>query len=430
MSKLIVEVSKIISVEKHPNADLLDICKVRGWSVIVQKNSFKVGDLCIYFPPDSLIPSSIYNGRLNVSKYLHDISKDLNLIDYKRVVATRLRGIPSFGLIMPLDFSKGDDPNWVEGTDVLDYFEVKKYDPPVKIAEGEVEIQSSKFFDYTSIENIKNYPNAIKDGTDVVITEKIHGSNSRIGLVLESDENGNPIWTKMGGSHSLRRREWVDIETRFRISALNNLGINLPLNLNDVILVNNKYWRIKSIVEPTKPEDELKFQCLQVDENNNLVKARSQYWTGLTSEVDALLSYLRDAPYSEEKYSIIIYGEIYGLVQDMKYGLNSIKFRAFDIAINNKYLSFDEQQNLFSRFNVDMVPILYRGPFTMSKVEELTSGDTTLCPKNLAGNFSGREGIVIKPTTEIDYSPIINGRCILKSISADYLARKGGTEYH
>jgi hypothetical protein len=64
-------------------------------------------------------------------------------------------------------------------------------------------------------------------------------------------------------------------------------------------------------------------------------------------------------------------------------------------------------------------------------VEEHTYGPTTLCPPESAGRFSGREGCVVTPVRE-RYSPELggSGRVILKSISADYLARKGGTEEH
>jgi hypothetical protein len=51
------------------------------------------------------------------------------------------------------------------------------------------------------------------------------------------------------------------------------------------------------------------------------------------------------------------------------------------------------------------------------------------CPPDQAGRFGGREGCVVAPVVE-RYDPALggSGRVILKSISADYLARKGGTD--
>ena len=40
-----------------------------------------------------------------------------------------------------------------------------------------------------------------------------------------------------------------------------------------------------------------------------------------------------------------------------------------------------------------------------------------------------REGVVIRPARE-RYSEELSGRLVLKSISDDYVLRKGGTEYH
>lgn len=57
-------------------------------------------------------------------------------------------------------------------------------------------------------------------------------------------------------------------------------------------------------------------------------------------------------------------------------------------------------------------------------MEEFTSGKETI-----SGNETNiREGIVIKPIFErVDFSL---GRVVLKSVSEEYLLRKGGTEFN
>jgi hypothetical protein len=64
-------------------------------------------------------------------------------------------------------------------------------------------------------------------------------------------------------------------------------------------------------------------------------------------------------------------------------------------------------------------PVLYRGGFSQSVMNEYTDGNTTLSEN--PGKFKGREGIVITPTTERRCEI---GRVIFKSISVDYLSRK------
>ena len=80
MSKLVVEVCEVLHVEPHPNADRLAIATVKGWRTCIKKNpetgetAFNVGDKCIFFPPDAVLPEAIANsaedavpGRLGVS---------------------------------------------------------------------------------------------------------------------------------------------------------------------------------------------------------------------------------------------------------------------------------------------------------------------------------------------------------------------------
>ncbi|TXH18520.1 MAG: hypothetical protein E6R03_01925 [Hyphomicrobiaceae bacterium] len=124
-------------------------------------------------------------------------------------------------------------------------------------------------------------------------------------------------------------------------------------------------------------------------------------------------------------------GEMIGQgVQDMTYGVQ-FAFRAFDISVDGKYLDYDDKKSLFDKYGVQMVPILYRGPFSKAKVEQFTDGPTTMCDSKVAGTFKGREGIVITPVKERFSSDMSgSGRVILKSVSFAYLERSNGTEFH
>ena len=130
-----------------------------------------------------------------------------------------------------------------------------------------------------------------------------------------------------------------------------------------------------------------------------------------------------------DENNVIVYGEIIGNgIQDMTYGFKERSFRAFDISVNGNYLGYNEKKNLFEQFGIEMVPVVYKGPFSKAIVKEYTSGPTTICSPEQAGKFKGREGIVITPVIERETFRF--GRTILKSISADYLARKNGTDSH
>lgn len=121
----------------------------------------------------------------------------------------------------------------------------------------------------------------------------------------------------------------------------------------------------------------------------------------------------------------ILHGEVFGQVQDLKYGAKpgELFFRAFDISTvqSRRYLNYDEFVDLVGKMNIPVAPVLYRGPWS-KELLNLADGNTTL---NGATNI--REGFVVRPVVERQEHM---GRVILKVISPAYRLRKGGTEKH
>jgi RNA ligase (TIGR02306 family) len=121
----------------------------------------------------------------------------------------------------------------------------------------------------------------------------------------------------------------------------------------------------------------------------------------------------------------ILHGEVFGQVQDLKYGAKpgELFFRAFDISTvqSRRYLNYDEFVDLAGKMNIPVAPVLYRGPWSKELLSH-ADGNTTL---NGAVNI--REGFVVRPVVERQEHM---GRVILKVISPAYRLRKGGTEKH
>ncbi|HET6247384.1 MAG TPA: RNA ligase (ATP) [Tepidisphaeraceae bacterium] len=185
MSSLIVEVSKIQQVLPHPNAERLELAQVKGWQCVVPKGRYSAGNLVTYVPPDTVFPAEL-SDRLGITKYL----------SHGRVRCARLRGEPSFGVIFDLE-----NPVWTEGQDVAAFYGITKYVPPLRISSGDAERAHPLFVSYTEIENMRNFPAVIADGEEVVASEKIHGTNCRLGLI---DCDGEKTW--MAGSKTVRRK--------------------------------------------------------------------------------------------------------------------------------------------------------------------------------------------------------------------------------
>lgn len=181
MSTLIVEVCRIDRVLPHPGADLLELAHIKGWQCVVPRGKYAAGSRVTYVPIDSVLPVEL-SDRLGVTKYL----------SAGRVRCARLRGEPSFGLVMDLE-----DESWAEGTDVRERYGITKYVPPLRPTAGDADEPHPLFVSYTDVENLRNFPGVLVEGEDVVATEKLHGTNCRVGVI-----EGVP----MAGSMEVRRK--------------------------------------------------------------------------------------------------------------------------------------------------------------------------------------------------------------------------------
>lgn len=222
MSTTKVTMERINEVEHHPNADRLDIVQVLGYKVIVGRGFYEVGDSAVYFPPDILLPEETVK-NLGMEKYLKHAIFPGNLGKSQcRVSACRLRGLPSHGFLI----SKGELDEELEdyefGHDLTDYFGAKKYIPPVRVGAGDAARENVNFPAYTNIENIQRYSKAIPEGTEVVITEKIHGTNVRMGLIVDDLPEGQK-YQYAAGSHKVRRKEGSGLYWQFMTQNVKDL---------------------------------------------------------------------------------------------------------------------------------------------------------------------------------------------------------------
>lgn len=113
---------------------------------------------------------------------------------------------------------------------------------------------------------------------------------------------------------------------------------------------------------------------------------------------------------------LALYGEVYGQVQNLKYGAGpgEILFAAFDILRETKWLNFDEAREIGD--SLPWVPLIYRGPFNKEKIFEFAEENSSY---PLAKHC--REGVVIKPIRERWDSHL--GRVQLKVVGNRYLSK-------
>lgn len=121
--------------------------------------------------------------------------------------------------------------------------------------------------------------------------------------------------------------------------------------------------------------------------------------------------------------TVFILGEAFGAgVQDLGYG-GSNQFRVFSIVVDGAFVGDVELDTLVAQMGLLRAPVVYRGPFSHEVLKLHTAGK-----ESVSGNaLHVREGVVVTPVVERIDAQL--GRVALKSVSDEYLLRKGGTEY-
>jgi len=235
MSTLLVPIAKISAVKPHPNADRLSIAEVLGWQVVTGKDEFNIGDRVVYIPPDAVLPVEL-SDAFGVTQHL---SKG-------RVRQVKLRGEPSFGFVVPINKVLTDDADVYDvGADLSFILGITKYEPPLRPSAGDADTPHPLLQKFTEVENFRNYPDILLPGEEVVITEKIHGTNCRIG-VIEGEI--------MAGSMEIRRKRPTDEQLTtsiywfpYTLPGVQQLLIDYGSVFKQVILYGEVYGKVQSL---------------------------------------------------------------------------------------------------------------------------------------------------------------------------------------
>lgn len=358
MSDWLVHLIEVGGIGKHPNADSLEITQVYGQNVLCRSGIFKTGDLAVFIPPDSVMPDDPN----------HPLIKDNPKLKPRgRVDAVRLRGIFSNGFMVPARelFTEEELKDIPVGTHVAERLGVTKYeDEGEKLAvSSENEKDPGYMPCYTDIEGWAKYRNKgiINPGDQVVLTEKIHGANARFTF------RDGRLWV---GSRTCVKAQYV-VEDRER----------------------NLWW---AVAKELNLEEKLQLLAsFSIMPDSGLIPS--------------------DMVSCEDT---VIYGEVYGQVQDLKYGVNKgASLRIFDAYSPKlgRYHHWDIVLKMARIMELETVPELYRGPWS-PELEELRNGPSALYPGHI------REGFVVKPLVE-RWNEFTN-RTIFKFVGEDYKTRK------
>lgn len=375
MSEFSCPVVQIESLKPVPNADALEMTTVFETNVIVRKGQLKVGDLAVYIPLDALVPMYMpqFQGL--------GIKSERELY---RVKAVRLRGTYSEGLLVPLnDNNKGLNPEDLPYLHVGDGAEalwgITKYEEAERPASifGTTKSEAAKDITWApkyNVESLLKNREAIPENMQVVVTEKLHGCNAR--YTYGPDVDGIPRLHV--GSHNAWKRP-IHSEFKFVLKLKN--------------LVNRVFGPVWKTSEPTNDD----------------------VWWTIAKRFD-LASKLAKHP------KFVVYGEVYGKVQDLQYSVEGVDFRVFDVydANRKEWLPWTQVKTFAASVGLAVVPPLYVGPYVRDEVDKLRFGKSALDGKTL------REGFVIRPLVPADPKD----KSAYKYVSEDYKLRKNGSEFH
>lgn len=156
----LASIQPILSVEKHPNADLLDVVQVMGYKCIVKRDTWKVNDLCVFIEPDTVLPEKLWSAIYRAKS--------------GRVKAIRLRGVWSMGIVETV-INVGYEGEITAGLDIAEAIGVTKYDPPLP-----QDLNASGPYGYGIPRTDESRWQSVRDlpfGEKVDVTLKIDGSS-------------------------------------------------------------------------------------------------------------------------------------------------------------------------------------------------------------------------------------------------------------
>ena len=404
-SIFVVPVARVMNLREHPNASLLGLADVLGYQMVLPlaedpsgsivrtfikgvrddkgkrvafpqspgfvaseiasagkllnteiedvhfRHAYSEGELIVYFPADTILPDK-WVDQFGVRSLMKGTEQN-------RVGRIRLRGEPSFGLVTAIP----EGVSWNEGLNVADYYGAVKYEPPLRVSCGDAAPSDTLidpfFHQFTDIQNGRIFTDIFKNGEEVIFTEKIHGTNCRIGIIA-----GKPV----AGSMAVRRSR------------------------------------------PTKEIDGQKIDC----ELNSPEIQSSTYWFPFSIKgVLQLLTALADG----NNKNVILFGEVYGgSIQSLAYGIpkgKGLGFRVFGLSLNGRYMNWDELASLCQQYGIATVPTVYRGPYRMELAKQYADGTTVITT-----DAQIREGIVAYPVKERNDAKV--GRVALKFIGTEY----------
>lgn len=204
MSRSLAHIEKIDWIKPIENKDRIVLAGVLGWTIIVQKSEYNVGDKVVFVEIDSVLPEKPEFEFLAKNKY--------------RIKTMKMAGVLSQGICFPLSILP--EKEYEIGEDVTDVIGIKQYEPTMDKEKEEVVITQKRkypkflmkygwfrklvlpkkqakgfpnFISKTDETRIQNAPFYLDLNQEWTATEKIDGQSGTFTL---QRVNGKHFWNK------------------------------------------------------------------------------------------------------------------------------------------------------------------------------------------------------------------------------------------
>lgn len=349
-----------VVMTKHPNADSLSVVQVFGWTCVVRSSDWEGVTKAAYIVPDSLV-----DVRRPEFTWLADKA---NSQGQARIKAIKLRGVQSYGMLVPVPES------FPIGFDAAEHLGVTRYEPMLHgkarekfIIGGEDEPGPSFDAGPTKydLEAFERYHHLLQEGEMVELREKLDGSNCRYTYFNDR------FWVKS-------RNRWVKRTPDYSRLTVESL-----------------------VVQGCEPDKAVEV----VARLQSKPKTINSFWT-LLEAIPELMAYLQANP------GTVVFGEAYGTIGRLRYGAN--RFAAFDVYKGCSFLCPDSFSEEMLTAKIPVAPELGVMRYFFDVVKKYSSG------KTLAGPGI-REGVVVKPISPRWSQEI--GRVALKCVNPAFLEK-------
>lgn len=243
---------------------------------------------------------------------------------------------------------------------------------------------------------------ALSFGLLIPVPEQLrgYGRGTNVMEELGIERYAPPVKQFKGGSdgHELPEADWPQVYApKFDVESIQNfMDVLAP---NEAVIVTEKVHGSNARILWHRDK-------LFVGSRTRWLKPEAPHiWArALTPEIRA---------WCEANPDTTLFGEIYGPVQSLKYGLEEPKFVAFAALKADQWMNLLELFASLDLAGVPHAPVLHHGSFHFETIAPLAERDSRLGP---AGHLM--EGVVISPVQERLHPEI--GRVALKHISARY----------